>query len=187
MFEPTTEQDADALASETKMNLVDVFAGENRRVPTAVGRSAVIVAEDESGGLVGACGIQALSLTPDGRGEELMSSLDAASRRQMELRPLLSNVAVVPAQRRRGIGSRLVAEGEELVRAWGYDELLLLVGEANVPAQQLYASRGYVVEGVPLDGEECAVSAWYLGGGITWRACKNVCMRRRGLLLADDT
>ena len=64
------------------------------------------------------------------------------------------------------------------------DELLLLVNERNGGARALYAQRGYTVEGEPLDGEECDIQAlWFFGGGqrVTWRTCKNVCMRRQGL------
>ena len=61
----------------------------------------------------------------------------------MALRPLLSNVAVKPAYRRRGIATSLVARCEALACEWGFDELLLLVEEGNAPARALYASRGY--------------------------------------------
>ena len=58
-----------------------------------------------------------------------MSSLSAVERRQMELRPILSNLAVYPRWRRRGVATELVAECERLARCWGFDELLLLVQE----------------------------------------------------------
>ena len=181
MFAPRSKAEAETFSRETKANLVELFAGARRRLPV-VGRSALIVAED-NGRLVGSCGLQILSLTPDGRGESLLSSLPRESRRTMSLRPLLSNVAVLPEYRRRGIGSSLVADGEALAREWGFDEMLLLVNAENAGAQALYSSRGYRIQGGPLDAEECA-TAWYLGGGITWQPCKNVCMRRVGLLHA---
>ena len=185
MFNPQNNAELATYAKETRRNLVDVFAGSHRREPTAVGRSALLVAEDdESGALVGVAGIQAISQTPDGRGEDQQRFMKRDKRALMDVRPLLSNVAVVPSHRRQGIASRMVQSAEDVVRAWGFDELLLLVNERNGGARALYAQRGYTVEGEPLDGEECDIQAlWFFGGGqrVTWRTCKNVCMRRQGL------
>lgn len=183
MFEPASEAARATLARETEADLVRAFAGESRRAPSAVGRSALLLAEDGDR-LVGVCGLQALSLTPDGRGERLLSSMRREERRSMAVRPLLSNLAVLPDFRRKRIGSRLVARAEALATEWGFDELLLLVGEENRPARALYAELGYAAEGV-CDGEECCADPWWWPGrGVSWAPCRNVCMRRTGL--ADE-
>ena len=183
MYVPTSEEEQKIYARTLRANLVSVFAGASRRDPTAVGRSTVLVAEEvaEQRRLIGVCGMQMLALTPDGRGEEAMSSLTRDRRAAMSLRPLLSNLAVSTDYRRRGIATRLVARSEAVAVQWNFDELLLLVSDDNTAARRLYRRRGYVDVGEPLDGEECAIAPWYLGGGLAWRPCQNVCMRRTGL------
>ena len=90
------------------------------------------------------------------------------------MRPLLSNVVVLPAFRRRGIASRLVASAEDLARDWEFDELLLLVNEENEAARTLYSRLGYVEEDTR-DSERRTPRVF----GLQWTRCKVVAMRRQ--------
>jgi hypothetical protein len=57
---------------------------------------------------------------------------------------ILSNLAVSPNARRRGIAKILCAEVEALAKDWGYEEMVLLVESANTPARELYQGKlGY--------------------------------------------
>lgn len=55
----------------------------------------------------------------------------------------VSNVAVRRDQRRRGIGDKLLASAEGMLKKAGYPEVHLQVKAANVPAVALYRSKGY--------------------------------------------
>lgn len=57
--------------------------------------------------------------------------------------PYLSNLAVLPAWRRRGIARQLLLSAEGVVQGWGYRQLHLHVVEDNLPARQLYAQLRY--------------------------------------------
>jgi GNAT superfamily N-acetyltransferase len=57
---------------------------------------------------------------------------------------VLSNLAVSPQARRRGIAKTLCQEALAMVAEWGFTELYLLVEEANVAARSLYETQlGY--------------------------------------------
>ncbi|HTQ36921.1 MAG TPA: GNAT family N-acetyltransferase [Steroidobacteraceae bacterium] len=60
-------------------------------------------------------------------------------------RPLLNihDLAVLPAQRGRGIGRALLAAAEEFARATGCCKLTLEVQEDNLPARRLYEYCGF--------------------------------------------
>jgi len=58
----------------------------------------------------------------------------------------MSNLSVLPEQRKKGLGQRLVTEAER----WAQDklrvnEVILLVSSKNTPAQRLYEQMGYQV------------------------------------------
>jgi GNAT superfamily N-acetyltransferase len=58
--------------------------------------------------------------------------------------PLMSNLAVSPKYRRRGLAEALVAAVEERARdEWGYDECYLYVERSNQAAVRLYQKLGY--------------------------------------------
>lgn len=58
--------------------------------------------------------------------------------------PLMSNLAVSRAYRRRGLAEDLVRAAESIARReWGYDECYLYVEKRNVPAIKLYSKLGY--------------------------------------------
>ncbi len=79
--------------------------------------------------------------------------------------PLASNshvqqvqgLGVDPAHRRAGVGRALVEAGRELARQRGARKLSLRVLGTNDPAQRLYRSLGFSVEGVLVD-------EFFLGG-----------------------
>ncbi|MFS8781920.1 GNAT superfamily N-acetyltransferase [Thermostichus sp. MS-CIW-23] len=57
--------------------------------------------------------------------------------------PYLSNLAVLPGWRRRGIARLLLLSAEGVAKGWGYRCLHLHVLEDNLPARQLYAQLRY--------------------------------------------
>ncbi|KAL7501611.1 hypothetical protein ACHAWT_010627 [Skeletonema menzelii] len=62
-----------------------------------------------------------------------------------KLRPYLGNLSVVKYARRSGVGSKLMDEGEQIVREWdaGHTEIVLQVEEDNPSAIQFYKRRGW--------------------------------------------
>lgn len=59
----------------------------------------------------------------------------------------LLNLAVLPPERGRGLGRRLLDAGLDAVRARGGTEVFLEVRVSNAVARALYAGRGFQVEG----------------------------------------
>lgn len=59
--------------------------------------------------------------------------------------PYLSNLAVHPQYRRRGVASGLLRRSEELVKEWGFKDIYLHVLEKNQQARKLYFKQGYRV------------------------------------------
>lgn len=76
----------------------------------------------------------------------------------------ITNVAVHPDFRRRGIGRRLLLAAEELALARGQRRMTLEVRVSNEGAQRLYRSLGYVAAGVRRryyrDNDEDALIMW---------------------------
>ncbi|KAJ1450600.1 acyl-CoA N-acyltransferase [Pelagophyceae sp. CCMP2097] len=101
-----------------------------RRYGGSAGRrkSALFVARDAGGASVGCAGIE----------------LDGAAGDESII-PIMSNLAVGPAGRRRGLGSKLVRACEAKAKDWGYDTLGLIVEERNAGAFKLYSKLGYSV------------------------------------------
>ena len=62
----------------------------------------------------------------------------------------LLNMAVAPVHRRRGVGSRLLAEVVDRLRPSGR-RLMAVLGERNVPAQLFYRAHGFRAVGVLRD------------------------------------
>ncbi len=60
----------------------------------------------------------------------------------------ISNVAVAPAYRRRGLGDRLIGELTERAKALCLAFVTLEVRESNAPAIALYAKRGFTAAGL---------------------------------------
>ncbi|MGA1265067.1 MAG: GNAT family N-acetyltransferase [Prochlorothrix sp.] len=57
--------------------------------------------------------------------------------------PYVSNLAVSPTARRRGIARHLLQMGEQTARHWGFSKVYLHVLEDNKQARQLYTAAGY--------------------------------------------
>jgi len=58
--------------------------------------------------------------------------------------PVISNLAVAKAYRRKGLAEDLVRAAENLARKeWGYQDFYLYVEKQNVPAVRLYRKMGY--------------------------------------------
>jgi ribosomal protein S18 acetylase RimI-like enzyme len=58
------------------------------------------------------------------------------------------SVAVAPTERRRGLGTRLMAAAEQLCRDRGYASIRLEVSTQNLPAIEFYRRLGYRTDGV---------------------------------------
>ena len=95
----------------------------------AVSSRVLHVARDESGRIIGSVQL-ALELRPNGR-------------HRAEVQKLI----VLPSRRRRGLGSRLMAELEATARGRGLRLLYLDTSEGPGGAQALYESLGYAYAG----------------------------------------
>lgn len=71
--------------------------------------------------------------------------------------PYLSNLAVHPQFRRRGVASQLLQGCERLVQEWGFKDIYLHVLEQNEQARQLYFQQGYRVKKVE---KKCLFWPW---------------------------
>ena len=60
----------------------------------------------------------------------------------------ITNIAVHPAYRREGIGSKLLELLTEVCQESGMETITLEVRESNLPARALYERRGFVLCGV---------------------------------------
>ena len=63
----------------------------------------------------------------------------------------LTELYVEPSVRRRGLGRALIAYAEQLTRARGASELLIMTGVGNAAAQALYRAVGYDTYAVALN------------------------------------
>ena len=63
----------------------------------------------------------------------------------------LTELYVEPAFRRRGLGRALIARAEQLARARGAADLLIMTGVGNPAAQALYRAAGYDTYAVALN------------------------------------
>lgn len=59
--------------------------------------------------------------------------------------PYLSNLAVHPNYRRRGVAKSLLLSCEQICQDWGFQDLYLHVLEHNYQARQLYLNLGYKI------------------------------------------
>jgi len=137
-----------------------------RRLP-----STFLVAKDASGKLQGCIGVEIAlvdrdeeKIIPKKQGEaKLKNAIGALGPKQrralkgaqpaelvsellpdnMDVAPVLANLAVDTTLRRQGLAQALCNEVEATVRNWGYDEVLLEVERQNGPACGLYQKLGY--------------------------------------------
>ena len=183
LFQPSVAREA--LTRATRDDLDSTYFESSRRIEAAIGRSEYIIAQNDSGDsdssgviggsdIIGACGFQITSLTPEGRGERELAT--RADRQSVDVRPLLANLAVAPEWRRRGVGRQLVLECEVVASAWGFSEMLLKVEARNEEAQGLYLKLGYDVAG-EAEAERPAVGL--LRRGLRWERTRLVVMRKQ--------
>jgi ribosomal protein S18 acetylase RimI-like enzyme len=102
----------------------------------AVGGSVYLQAVDADGAMVGFVEV--------GITQSLKYGMEQYGVPVRDERPYLANLSVRPASRRQGVGRRLVHACEEMVRSWGYDELILQVEDSNQHARNLYRDMGYI-------------------------------------------
>jgi len=96
-------------------------------------RAELLVTRNRRGDVMGCCGIE-VDRVPQ-------TSLSSTN---IEMAPLMSNVAVGRLYRRKGIAQALVQRAEDLARKeWGYNEVYLYVEKRNIPAIRLYRKLGY--------------------------------------------
>ncbi|MEM7554046.1 MAG: GNAT family N-acetyltransferase [Cyanobacteria bacterium P01_A01_bin.84] len=62
--------------------------------------------------------------------------------------PYLSNLAVHPQYRRKGVASSLLTSCEKIALTWGFNDIYLHVLQNNYKARQLYFKSGYHVRNV---------------------------------------
>ncbi len=162
IFSAATPQEERLLGSAIRTDLDRRFPSRGR-APTEL----LVAEDDESGEMVGCCAIEAASISESGE--------DVGGRVELvDMRPLLSGLAVSPAYRRRGIAKRLCAEAEAAAREWGYDEVLLKVDQTNARAIRLYRKLGYRKVGTDDDAERPEASS----GRVRWLPVVNEVMRK---------
>jgi len=97
--------------------------------------------------------------------EEPPISNDQKSRRFVWL-PYVASLAVSTADRRRGLGRRMMRAAEAAAREWGHRDVFLEVGSCNDAARRFYEAVGYRTIGVAdADGGGRATAVRLLG----WR------------------
>jgi len=162
------------LTAATREDLGSTYFAPGRQQESTIGRSMLVCAEEEDGRVVGACGLQVLILTPDGRGEEqLRTRADWQDARE---RPLLANLVVASDRRRRGLGRSLMRECEAVAREWSFDEMLLKVEVRNRDAIRLYGECGYSEVGL-IEAERPRAFDFGLEF-VRWEPTTLMCMRR---------
>lgn len=60
-----------------------------------------------------------------------------------DTRPVVSNLAVDPQERRSGVGTALMEACEDLVKTWNLEEIILQVEEDNEAALAFYGGMGF--------------------------------------------
>ena len=120
--------------------------------PDPAVEAVLIAVDDAAGGLLGCADIR-LSCFEDAtglyRGEAAHLARQWPDR--FSMLPYMSNLAVAPGARRRGLARALVQSCEQQVVAWGCDSLTLEVVRTNEPALCLYRQLGYELR--PCDEE----------------------------------
>jgi len=190
LLESATPKDSLALQKHVYVDYLQRFA----RKPEDT--SALLIAEDETGQLLGCCHVGVALCGIDGRREkELRPSKRPAwpapwertdpfaaffaSKEGipgLERRARLSGLVVSGAARRAGIGRLLVAEAEALARTWGHSSLLLRVEERNDAGLGFYRKLGYSVPAgcAATPGSRLVVDRW----GTRWTVSTHIPLQR---------
>jgi len=158
-------QQVEVMASQLGRNLAQKFSSRNPE------DSALLLAESGEE-VVGACGVEVMSLTPSGLDQFRYEAGDPQG--TLADRPFLSNLAVRRDFRRKGIAKRLCRAAEKTARGWGYSEVLLKVEADNGKARNLYRSLGYRVVAVDMEAEKPQAGA----GGLSFVSTTQVAMRK---------
>ena len=144
-----------------------------RRLAIDEGRECrLLVVADASSGGVRACADVATHLFDRERKRfELQVDempVGSEARRRYAWRPYVASMAVAPADRRRGLGARLMREAERTARSWGYRELMLEVAVVNSAAVGFYSRLGYARCGTPRPGATRVDVREALAGAVKW-------------------
>ncbi|KAK3258185.1 hypothetical protein CYMTET_32759 [Cymbomonas tetramitiformis] len=120
--------------SQLRKNLINGQLADLRRRYTGRKSEAVLLcSRDVDGDVVGCVGMEVATF--DGR-EQIAEG--AYTENELELRPVVANLAVGQEQRRQGLARELMEECEAVAREWGYEEILLFVEDQNGRAKKLY-------------------------------------------------
>lgn len=110
-------------------------------VGSPVPSSLIVARDEESGEILGCVGIEMALISKQNK---IMPKTRENLSQNYDMRPLLANLAVSPAARKRGLARKLCVASEYMVKnSWGVSELLLLVEEDNQPAVKLYKRLGF--------------------------------------------
>ena len=104
----------------------------------------VIIQSDATKKIVGFCDVDFRS-PPDAYNTNLFSMFTSSSNHIIRKRPYLSDLAIDPRHRRKGLASSLMAKVEDVARLRGINEMYLCVAESNVGALKMYNGLGYEV------------------------------------------
>jgi GNAT superfamily N-acetyltransferase len=144
------------------------------RLPSAL----ILAKEDEE--IIGSVGLDCQvfnkrtnKFRPLKKDEKLSDFLDRSN--PQELVPVLANLAVRKDKRGLGLARTLLSSAEDIVKAWDYPVLYLLVDSQNVPAQKLYTSSGYKTAFTD-EFATCVVSGQY---NLQTQECINLCLTKR--------
>ena len=157
------------LAGATLRDLESRYGGGR----STAGERCLLCVRDGDDTVVGCVGLQ---MQPFLRNSVLRGALRSNPPPEAVLRPVVSNLAVLPRARRRGLAAKLMARCESQCRAWGIQECILLVESTNSRAQKLYGKLGYkrLADG----DEEDAPSLKVENGKVTEVRVLNVALRK---------
>lgn len=97
--------------------------------------------------------------TTGGAGEKTETlGVNANARPTRYRRAYLSNVCVLPAARRAGLGKMLMEEAFEVARGWGVERMYVHVVNDNHAARAFYAESGFEVEAEETAAQAAALS-----------------------------
>ena len=165
LFEPATDRDRNALAGALGKDFAGKFGGR-------CSEAALLLAlDDTSDEYVGVCGVGVEQLSPAAVSDRRARGAEAELLRP---RPLLSNLAVSPTYRRRGIAKRLCRAAEATASSWGYSELLIKVEADNTRARKLYRKLGYRTVGEDPNAERPVAA----GGRLRFVPATTIAMRK---------